>query len=287
MARKPAAAAGTIDLTTDLSVNRMGFGAMRVTGPGIWGEPNDRAEAVRVVRRAVELGVNFIDTADAYGPEVSENIIAEAIFPYDDVVIATKGGQLRDGPGKWKPDCRPEHLRAACEGSLKRLRVDRIDLYQLHTVDPRVPIEESVGALAELQAAGKIAHVGLSNVDVGELARAERIVEIVSVQNRYNLADRASEKVLDACEDNDIAFIPWWPLATGNLAEEGSPLQRIADRREATPAQIALAWLLARSPVVTPIPGTSSVAHLEENIEAATIQLNADEIEDIEQATNN
>ena len=191
------------------------------------------------------------------------------------------------GRVKWRPDCRPEHLRAACDGSLKRLRVDRIELYQLHTVDARVPIEESVGALAELQAAGKIAHVGLSNVDVGELARAEGIVEIVSVQNRYNLADRASEKVLDACEDRGIAFVPWWPLATGNLAEDGSSLQRIADRRGATAAQIALAWLLARSPVVTPIPGTSSVAHLEENIGAATMQLTADEFEEIERATNN
>jgi pyridoxine 4-dehydrogenase len=277
----PAGAAGTVALGGGMIVNRMGFGAMRITGHGIWGEPADRGESLRVLRRAVELGVNFIDTADAYGPEVSENLIAEALHPYDGVVVATKGGLLRDGPGRWTPDCSPRHLREACDASLKRLGVERIDLYQLHTVDRRVALEDSVGTLAELRQTGKIKHIGLSNVDVRQLARAEEIVEIVSVQNRYNLADRASEKVLNECAGRGIAFIPWYPLAMGNLTGARSRLHSIAENHGAAPAQIALAWLLARSPVMLPIPGTSSVAHLEENVAAASIELTDDEIAQI------
>lgn len=276
----PAGGAGTVALG-DLTVNRMGFGAMRITGPGIWGEPADRAESVRVLRRAVDLGVDFIDTADAYGPEVSESIIAEALHPYDGVVIATKGGLLRDGPGRWSPDCSPQHLREACDGSLKRLGVERIDLYQLHTVDRRVALEDSVGALAELQRAGKIKHIGLSNVDARQLSRAEAIVDVVSVQNRYNLADRASEGVLNECEARGIAFIPWYPLAMRNLTGRRSGILSIAEKHETSPAQIALAWLLAKSPVMLPIPGTSSVAHLEENVAAAKIELTDDEVDQI------
>jgi pyridoxine 4-dehydrogenase len=276
----PAGGAGTVAVG-DLTVNRMGFGAMRITGPGIWGEPADRAESVRVLHRAVDLGVDFIDTADAYGPEVSESIIAEALHPYDGVVIATKGGLLRDGPGRWSPDCSPQHLREACDGSLKRLGVERIDLYQLHTVDRRVALEDSVGVLAELQRAGKIKHIGLSNVDARQLSRAEAIVDVVSVQNRYNLADRASEGVLNECEARGIAFIPWYPLAMGNLTGRRSGIHSIAEKHETSPAQIALAWLLAKSPVMLPIPGTSSVAHLEENLAAAKIELTDDEVDQI------
>jgi pyridoxine 4-dehydrogenase len=276
----PAGGPGTVALG-DLTVNRMGFGAMRITGPGIWGEPADRAESVRVLRRAVDLGVDFIDTADAYGPEVSESIIAEALHPYDGVVIATKGGLLRDGPGRWSPDCSPQHLREACDGSLKRLGVERIDLYQLHTVDRRVALEDSVGVLAELQRAGKIKHIGLSNVDARQFSRAEAIVDVVSVQNRYNLADRASEGVLNECEARGIAFIPWYPLAMGNLTGRRSGIHSIAEKHETSPAQIALAWLLAKSPVMLPIPGTSSVAHLEENVAAAKIELTDDEVDQI------
>jgi len=269
-----AAAAGTLTLGGDLAVNRLGFGAMRITGEGVWGEPDDLGGAHAVLRRAVELGVSFIDTADSYGPEVSERLIAEALHPYPEaLVIATKGGFTRPGPGNWRADGRPESLKAACEGSLRRLRRDRIDLYQLHTVDGRVPIEESVGALAELQLEGKIRHVGLSNVDGAQLAAAREIVEVVSVQNRYSLSDRANEDVLETCERDGLAFIPWFPLGSGSLARPGGPLDQIAADLDAAPAQIAVAWLLRRSPAIVPIPGTSSVAHLEENVAAAGLEL--------------
>ena len=271
-----AAAAGTFVLGEDLVVNRLGFGAMRLTGKGIRGEPEDPEEARHVLRRAVELGVNLIDTADSYGPEVSERLIAEALHPYpDDLVIATKGGLTRPG-GRWVPDGRPEHLREACEGSLKRLKVERIDLYQLHRPDPRIAFEDSVWALAELREEGKIRHVGLSNVGVRELEIALDIVPVASVQNRYNLSDRSSEAVLQACEREDVGFLPWDPLATGRLARPSGPLDEVAERHDATPSQVALAWLLRHSPVMLPIPGTSSVSHLEENVTAATLEL-ADE----------
>jgi pyridoxine 4-dehydrogenase len=276
-----AAAAGTFALGGaggDLVVNRLGFGAMRLTGRGILGEPEDPKEARRVLRRAVELGVNLIDTADSYGPEVSERIIAEALRPYpEDLVIATKGGYTRSG-GRWVPNGHPQHLREACEGSLRRLEVDRIDLYQFHTPDPNVPFEDSVWALAELRDEGKIHHVGLSNVGVRELEVAIDIVPIVSVQNRYNLTDRSSEAVLQASEREEVGFIPWYPLATGRLARPGGPLDEIAARHDATPSQVALAWLLGHSPAMLPIPGTSSVAHLEENVAAAGLRLSADEM---------
>jgi aryl-alcohol dehydrogenase-like predicted oxidoreductase len=269
----------TLVLGGDLTVNRLGFGAMRITGDGIWGDPPDREAAHRVLRRAVELGVNLIDTAESYGPEVSENLIAEALHPYpESLVIATKGGLMRPGPGQWTPDCRPERLREACDGSLRRLRLERIDLYQLHTVDPSVPFEESVGILAELRQEGKVRHVGLSNVDVEQLERAQEIVPIVSVQNRYSLADRHHEDVLDACERTGLAFIPWFPLAVGELAKAGGRLDSVAAAHEATPAQVALAWLLQRSPAMAPIPGTSSIAHLEENMGAAALRLADDEL---------
>jgi pyridoxine 4-dehydrogenase len=279
--RPDASAAGTFALGGvggDVVVNRLGFGAMRLTGRGILGEPEDPEEARRVLRRAVELGVNLIDTADSYGPEVSERLIAEALHPYpEDLVIATKGGYTRQG-GRWVPNGRPEHLREACEGSLRRLEVDRIDLYQFHTPDPRVPFEDSVWALAELRDEGKIRHVGLSNVGVRELEIAIDIVPIASVQNRYNLTDRSSEAVLQACEREEVGFIPWYPLATGRLARPGGPLDEIAARHDAAPSQVALAWLLGHSPAMLPIPGTSSVAHLEENVAAAGLRLSEDEM---------
>jgi aryl-alcohol dehydrogenase-like predicted oxidoreductase len=258
----------------ELEVRRLGFGAMRITGPGIWGEPPDRLAAIAVVRRALELGISLIDTADAYGPNVSEEILAQALFPYPaGLVIATKGGLLRGGPGNWYPNGRPEHLRSALEGSLKRLKLERIDLYQLHSPDPQVPFEDSVGTLAELRKAGKIRHIGLSNVNVAQLETACKIAPIVSVQNRYNLSDRASEGVLDACDRIGIGFIPWFPLATGDLARPGGVLDEVARSHDATPAQIALAWLLRRSPVMLPIPGTASLPHLEENARADSVQL--------------
>ncbi|HSY08777.1 MAG TPA: aldo/keto reductase [Steroidobacteraceae bacterium] len=268
-ARTPsAAAAGTFAIGADLHVHRLGFGAMRLTGPGVWGAPADRSAAVRVLRRALELGVNFIDTADSYGPGVSEEIIAEALHPYPPgLVIATKGGLTRAGPGAWGRDAHPLHLRSACEGSLRRLRLARIDLYQLHAVDPRVPLEDSLGELARLRAEGKIRHIGVSNVSAQELERAQRAVNVVSVQNRYNRAERDAEGVLRACERAGIAFIPWFPLGAG---------------REAENAPRALAWLLARSPVMLPIPGTSSVAHLEENVAAAALRLSAREVQQME-----
>ena len=265
---------GTLTLGGDLTVRRLGFGAMRITGEGVWGPPPDGEGAIAVLRRAVELGVNLIDTADSYGPEVSEQLIAEALSPYpEDLVVATKGGLVRDGPGQWRADCRPEHLREACEGSLRRLEVDCIDLYQLHTVDRNVPYEESIGALSDLQGEGKIRHIGVSNVDVEHLGIAQGMVEVVSVQNRFNLTDRASEEVLDACERRGIGFIPWFPLATGSLARPGSPLDAMASRVGAAPAQVALAWLLARAEVMLPIPGTASVEHLEENVAGAAVEL--------------
>ena len=277
-----AAAAGTITIGGDLSVYRLGFGAMRITGPGIWGEPTNYEEAKATLRRALEVGINLIDTADSYGPEVSELLIAETLYPYPPgLVIATKGGLVRPGPNQWEPDGRPEHLRAALEGSLKRLRLERIDLYQFHRPDPKVPFEDSLGTLAELQTAGKIRHIGLSNVTAEQLARARQIVPIVSVQNRYNLTDRASEDLVDICGRERLAFIPWFPLATGELARPGGPLDQIAQRHQAKPSQIALAWLLKRSPAILPIPGTSTVAHLEENTAAARITLSPEEFEEL------
>jgi pyridoxine 4-dehydrogenase len=279
MSKITASAAGTITLG-DLTVNRIGYGAMRLTGRGIWGEPKDPEGARRVLRRAVELDVNFIDTADAYGPEVSERLIREALWPYpNDLVIATKGGLLRDGPDLWRPDGRPSHLRNALEGSLKRLGLDRIDVYQFHRPDPAVPYEESVGELVRLKNEGKIRHIGISNVNEDQLDRARALTEIVSVQNRYNLADRASEGVLDKSESLGIAFLPWYPLAAGQLTRTADRIAALASAHDATPGQLTLAWLLARSRVMRPIPGTSSVAHLEENIAAAAIRLSDDEVE--------
>jgi pyridoxine 4-dehydrogenase len=269
----------------DRPVRRLGFGAMRITGDGIWGPPADHDESIAVLRRAVELGINLIDTADSYGPEVSENLIAEALYPYpDDLVVATKGGLVRPGPGVWDPDGRPQHLREVCEGSLRRLRVDRIDLYQFHRPDPAVPFEESVGTLAELREEGKIANVGLSNVTVDQLREAQGIVPIVSVQNRYNLLERNDEDELQACEADGLAFIPWFPLKTGELAKSGGVVAEVAEAHDATPAQVALAWLLRHSPVLLPIPGTSSVAHLEQNVAAAHLQLSGEEMARLEHA---
>jgi pyridoxine 4-dehydrogenase len=266
----------------DLEVSRMGFGAMRICGPGILGWPEDRENALRVLRRAVELGVRLIDSADSYGPEVSELLIAEALHPYlPGLVIATKGGLLREGSGPWPRDGRPEHLREACEGSLRRLRLDRIDLYQLHAPDPKVPLEGSVGELARLREEGKVRHVGLSNVSVDQLRRAQELVPVVSVQNRYSLADRAHEDVLEECDRQGIAFFPWYPLAVGDLAQPGGVVGRIASARGATPAQVALAWLLARSPVVVPIPGTASLRHLEENVAALDLELTDEELAEL------
>jgi pyridoxine 4-dehydrogenase len=276
----------TFTIGGDLKVHRLGFGAMRITGEGIWGPPDDPEEAKRLLRRVPELGIDLIDTADSYGPEVSENLIAEALHPYPDgLVIATKGGLRRTGPGQWPRDARPERLKECCEASLRRLKLDRIDLYQLHSPDPQVPYEDSVGALKELQDEGKIRHVGVSNVSLDELEQARGIVEVVTVQNRYNLTDRRSEDVLQACEEAGIGFIPWFPLATGSLAEPGGPLDKSAQAHDATPAQVALAWLLARSEVMLPIPGTSSVEHLEENVAATQIQLSPEEVEEIGSAS--
>jgi aryl-alcohol dehydrogenase-like predicted oxidoreductase len=252
---------------------------MRLCGPGIWGEPEDPEAAEAVLRRVVEVGINLIDTADSYGPEVSERQISSALYPYpDDLVIATKGGLVRPGPGRWEQNGRPRHLREACEGSLRRLKVDTIDVYQFHRPDRRVPFEDSVWALAQLRDEGKIRHVGLSNVGVRELVAALDIVPIVSVQNRYNLTDRSSEAVIETCEREGIAFIPWFPLATGDLARPGGDLDEIAHRHGATPAQVALAWLLAKSPAMLPIPGTSSVQHLEENVAATELELSDEEV---------
>jgi pyridoxine 4-dehydrogenase len=270
----------TFTIGGDLEVRRLGFGAMRITGDGIWGPPDDPESAQRVLRRAVELGVNLIDTADSYGPEVSENLIAEALHPYpDDLVIATKGGLRRTGPGQWPRDAHPDRLRECCEGSLRRLRLDRIDLYQLHAPDPKVPLEDSLGALKQLQDEGKIRHIGISNVSVEELERARALVAVVTVQNRYNLVDRHAEDVLDACDAAGIGFIPWFPLATGDLARPGGPLDELARAHDATPGQLAIAWLLERSPVMLPIPGTASEQHLEENVAAGELRLGRQELE--------
>ena len=270
--------AGTFTLGGDLPVRRLGYGAMRITGEGIWGMPADPEGAKDLLRRAVELGVNLIDTADAYGPHTSEQLIGEALAPYGDVVVATKGGLARGGPGQWTPDGRPEHLRDAVEGSLRRLNLDTIALYQLHSPDPKVPFEDSVGAMAQLQQDGKVRHVGLSNVTVAQLDQAQAIVPVVSVQNRFNLTDRGSQDVLDACTARGIAFIPWFPLAVGDLARPGSALDEVATDHDVPPSHVALAWLLQRSPVVLPIPGTSSVAHLEENVAAAGLRLSDNEL---------
>ncbi|HEY2491105.1 MAG TPA: aldo/keto reductase [Streptosporangiaceae bacterium] len=273
-----AAAAGTIEIGGDMVVHRMGFGAMRITGPGILGDPPDLDQARATLRRVLELGVNFIDTADSYGPEVSERLIAEALYPYpDDLVIATKGGLLRPGPGRWDPDGRPEHLRAACEGSLRRLRLDRIPLYQLHRPDPRVPLAESLGALVQLKDEGKIRHIGVSNVSEDQLRQAQRITPVVSVQNRYNATDRASEAVLEVCELEQLAFLPWAPIQQADTPA----VAEVAKRHDASPRQIVLAWLLARSPQVLPIPGTGSPEHAEANIAAASIELSLDEVDAI------
>ena len=277
-----AAASGTFTLGGDLTVNRMGFGAMRITGKGIWGDPKDPAAARRVLQKALDLGVNFIDTADAYGPEVSEDLIAEALYPYaDGLVIATKGGLTRQGPDQWLPVGRPEYLSQCVEMSLRRLKTDTIDLYQLHRIDPKVPAEESLGALKDLQSQGKIRHIGLSEVSVEELEHAQTIVDIVSVQNLYNLSERKSEKLLDYCTEKSIGFIPWFPVAGGDLVKPGGVLDQASKAHGATVAQLALAWLLKRSPVMLPIPGTSSVAHLEENVAASSLTLTNDEFESL------
>jgi pyridoxine 4-dehydrogenase len=278
-----AAQSGTFRLGGDLPVHRLGFGAMRITGKGIWGPPADHAESLAVLRRAIELGVNLIDTAESYGPHVSEELIAEALYPYPKgLVIATKGGLERTGPDQWPINGRPERLRKGVEGSLRRLRVDRIDLWQLHRIDPDVPEEDQFGEIQKFQQEGKILHAGLSEVTVEQIKRARKFFDVVSVQNRYNLADREWEKVLDYCDRENIGFIPWFPLATGKLAGKGGPLSRIAERHHATPAQIALAWLLKRSKVMLPIPGTSKVKHLEENMGGAAISLSDEEFASIE-----
>jgi pyridoxine 4-dehydrogenase len=274
-AKTSAAAAGTIDIGGDLTVNRIGFGAMRITGDGIWGEPADADRAKAALRRAVELGVTFIDTADSYGPDVSERLIAEALYPYpDELVIATKGGLLRPGPGQWNPDGRPEHLRQVLEGSLTRLRLEQIDLYQFHRPDPKVPVAESIGALAELKEQGKIRHIGVSNFDESQLREAQQVTPVVSVQNRYNIGDRSSESMVDLCEQESLVFFPWAPIVDVDALV---PVRTAAERHGVRPRQIALAWLLARSPQILPIPGTGSPEHVEENIQAASIELTSEE----------
>jgi pyridoxine 4-dehydrogenase len=278
---RPVLASGTFRLG-DSTVHRLGFGAMRITGPGIWGEPADRAECVRVLRRAVELGVDLIDTADSYGPEVSENLIFEALHPYPDgLVIATKAGLTRSGPGRWAPVGRPEYLRQQCEMSLRRLGLEQIDLFQLHRIDPAVPAAEQFGLLADLVSEGKVRHVGLSQVSIREIEAARRVVPILSVQNLYNLTDRSSEDVLDHCGAEGLGFIPWNPIAAGALAQPGGPVDAIARETGTTPSQVALAWLLHRSPVMLPIPGTKSVAHVEENCGAATLELSDDQMDSL------
>jgi len=280
---RPAAQSGIFAIGGDLPVHRLGFGAMRITGKGIWGPPDDHDEAIRVLRRAIDLGIDFIDTADSYGPEVSERLIAEALHPYPQgLVIATKAGFRRPGPNQWREDGRPEYLRGQVHGSLERLRLDRIDLLQLHRIDPKVPLDDQIGALARLQQEGKIRHIGLSEVRVDQIEAVRRLVEVVSVQNLYNLANRKSEDVLDYAEAEGIGFIPWFPLATGGLASPGGPLARAAKRLGATPSQVALAWLLHRSRVILPIPGTSRVKHLEENTAAALLQLDQETMEGLD-----
>ncbi|MBV8070267.1 MAG: aldo/keto reductase [Acidobacteriaceae bacterium] len=278
-----AVASGTFTIGGDLPVHRLGFGAMRITGNGIWGEPKNAEEAHSVLRRTLELGVNFIDTADAYGPEVSERLIAETLYPYPkDLVIATKGGLTRQGPNKWLPVGRPEYLTQCVEMSLRRLKLERIELYQLHRIDPKVPVEESLGALVDLQRAGKIRHIGLSEVSPQEIDRARKTANIVSVQNRYNIGDRDHEKTVEYCEKHNLGFIPWFPVAAGKLVAPGGPLERFAKQHDVTVAQICLAWLLHRSPVMLPIPGTSSVKHLEENVASAALRLSDEDWKQIE-----
>ncbi|MFF7702756.1 aldo/keto reductase [Streptomyces lydicus] len=277
---RPADASGTFALGGDLTINRLGYGAMQLTGPGVWGEPKDPAEALRVLRRAVELGINFIDTADSYGPFVSERLIREALHPYpDDLLIATKGGLTRPGPDDWRPVGRPEYLHQQAELSLRHLGVERIDLYQLHRIDEKVPLADQLGELVLLQQEGKVRHIGVSEVTVQQLKEARTLTNIASVQNRYNLADRSAEDVLNYAERENIAFIPWFPIATGELASPGGALDAAAKQHGASPSQLALAWLLHRSPVMLPIPGTSQTAHLEENTQAARITLTDDECE--------
>ncbi|GGJ27118.1 aldo/keto reductase [Paenibacillus hunanensis] len=278
-----AAASGTFTIGGDLKVNRLGYGSMQLTGKGVWGDPKDPDEAVRVLQRAVELGVNFIDTADSYGPFVAEQLIRKALHPYkDDLVIATKAGLTRSGPNDWRPVGRPEYLRQQAELSLRHLGLERIDLFQLHRIDPKVPLEDQLGELEKLRQEGKIRHIGLSEVSVEELHKASKITKIASVQNLYNLSTRKAEDLLEEAEKHDIAFIPWFPLATGKLAREGGPLDEISKRLDAKPAQVALAWLLRRSPVILPIPGTSTVSHLDENIEAAHLQLSDEDFETLD-----
>ena len=267
----------------DVAVYRLGFGTMRLTGKGVWGEPEDHDEAIAVLRRAVELGITLFDTADSYGPEVAERLIADALHPYpEELVIATKAGFQRPGPGRWEEDGRPEHLRQACEGILERLKIDRIDLFQLHRIDPKVAVEDQIGSLLDLQREGKIRHIGLSEVSVEQIETVRRMATVVSVQNRYNLTDRKSEDVLDYCTRENIGFIPWFPLATGDLAKPEGPVARAAQRLDAQPSQVALAWLLKKSPVMLPIPGTSSIAHLEENTAAAALQLDDETMKELE-----
>jgi pyridoxine 4-dehydrogenase len=280
-----ASAAGTFKIGGELEVNRLGFGAMRIVGEGVWGPPRDRDQVLAVLRRLPELGVNFIDTADSYGPYHSENLIREALHPYRGIVVATKAGLVRHGPGVWMRLARPEYLRHACLTSLDRLGLERIDLYQLHRIDAKVPREEQFEELRALQAEGLIRHIGLSEVTVEEIEAAAEYFDVVTVQNRFNLVDREHEDVLEYCERNEIGFIPWYPLAAGKLAEPGGVVAEIAAAHDATPGQVALAWLLARSPVMLPIPGTGSLAHLEENVAAASLQLSPEEIERLNAAT--
>jgi pyridoxine 4-dehydrogenase len=281
-----AAASGTFRIGGDLEVTRLGFGAMRITGQGIWGPPPDRDEALAVLRRLPDLGVDFVDTADSYGPYVSEELIREALHPYDGVKVATKAGLVRTGPGRWHPLGRPEYLRQECEMSLRRLGVDTIDLWQLHRIDTRVPREEQFGVLKELQDEGKVRHLGLSEVHVDEVRAAQEVFDVATVQNRYNLVDRAAEDVLEFCEQRSIGFIPWFPLAAGDLAEPGGPVARIAEAHGATTGQVALAWLLRRSRVMLPIPGTGSVAHLEENVAAAELEIADEELAELDAAAD-
>jgi pyridoxine 4-dehydrogenase len=282
----PAQASGTFAIGGDLVVNRLGYGTMQLTGPGIWGDPKDPDEAVRVLRRAVELGITFFDTADSYGPVVAEQLLRTALHPYaEDLVIATKAGLTRSGPDDWRPVGRPEYLRQQAEMSLRNLGLERIDLFQLHRIDPQVPLEDQVGELKLLQDEGKIRHIGLSEVSIDEVEAASKVATIVSVQNLFNLSDRSAEPLLDYATERGIAFIPWFPLATGKLAGHGGPLDEAAKQHDATPSQLALAWLLKRSPVMLPIPGTSSVAHLEENVRGAEIELTDDEFEALSAAT--
>jgi aryl-alcohol dehydrogenase-like predicted oxidoreductase len=286
LATQPARASGEFAIGGDLPIVRLGYGTMQIPGPGVWGEPRDHDEVIRVLRRAVELGVTFIDTADSYGPKVSERLIHEALHPYpNNLVIATKAGFTRPGPGQWERNGKPEHLKAQAEKSLRLLGLERIELFQLHRIDPNVPLGDQLGALVELQADGKIEHIGLSQVTVPEIEAARAITPIATVQNLYNLSDRSAEPVLDYCERQDIGFIPWFPMATGRLAEPGGPLQRIAKENAVTPAQLALAWLLQRSPVLLPIPGTSTVAHLEENVGAALIKLTPGQVQQLDATT--